>query len=108
MTTPHQSPFVSYDAESVAAHERYRASLDRARQQRPNPERLRKQLGAVENTGRPIEARRVAQAKALGRRPVTPPPLTARDHLWLFVRSALAMGAVVAVLLALFWIGGGR
>lgn len=76
MTTPHTSPFVSYDAATVAAHERYRASLDRARQQRPAP--------------------------------VTPPPATARDHLWLFVRSALAMGAVVVVLLALFWIGGGR
>lgn len=76
MTTPHQSPFVSYDAETVAAHERYRASLDRARQQRPAP--------------------------------VTPPPATARDHARMFVRSALAMGAVVAVLLALFWIGGGR
>ena len=74
--TPHQSPYISYDAETVAAHERYRASLDRARQQRPAP--------------------------------VTPAPATARDHLTMFVRSALAMGAVVAVLLALFWIGGGR
>ena len=76
MTTPHQSPYISYDAETLAAHERYRASLDRARQQRPAP--------------------------------VTPPPATARDHARMFVRSALAMGAVVAVLLALFWIGGGR
>jgi hypothetical protein len=42
----------------------------------------------------------------------SPPPFDWREFLRLelrmFVRSALAMGAVVAVLLALFWIGGGR
>lgn len=50
-----------------------------------------------------------ALARASKPRPApTPPPATAREHAWLFVQSALAMGLVVAVLLAVVWIGGGR
>ena len=40
--------------------------------------------------------------------PPSPPKLTAREHVRLFVQAAVAMLVVVAVLLALFWIGGGR
>ena len=94
MTTPHQSPYISYDAETLAAHERYRASLDRARQQRPII------------TDRKLDNNSWEQCRE------DVPPFDWRELLRLqarmFVRSALAMGAVVAVLLALFWIGGGR
>lgn len=37
--------------------------------------------------------------------PPSPPKLTARDHVRLFVQAAVAMLVVVAVLLACAWIG---
>lgn len=93
--TPHPSPHLASDTDDAArSWARYRDGLERAN-------RIVTELNA-------IEADRVERAMRRGPAPVTPPPATARDHVRMFVRSALAMGAVVVVLLALFWIGGGR